>query len=128
MSCLKSRGHLLAKELTYRAVRGRGTPSETFNPMIHLRLVVTTLAAALIAGAASAQPAGGGIRQVCMADFQKACPDAKPGPGGGMRECATAHFAEFSQPCQSALQAMRARMQAARAARAQSAAPATNSP
>jgi hypothetical protein len=28
-----------------------------------------------------------------------------------MRECARAHFKEFSQPCQSALQAMRARMQ-----------------
>ena len=82
--------------------------------MIHPRLIAATLAVALFAGAASAQPGGGGgaVRQACMADFQKACPDAKPGPGGGMRECAKAHFTEFSQPCQSALQAMRARMQA----------------
>jgi len=86
--------------------------------MTHPRLIAATLAVALFAGAASAQPGGGGgggaVRQACMADFQKACPDAKPGPGGGMRECAKAHFTEFSQPCQSALQAMRARMQARR--------------
>jgi hypothetical protein len=91
--------------------------------MTHSRLIAATLAAALFAGAAFAQPAGGNgsVRQACTADFQKACPDAKPGPGGGMRECAKAHFKEFSQPCQSALIAMRARMQAART-------PATNSP
>jgi hypothetical protein len=77
------------------------------------RLTAAAFALALFAaGAASAQPAGGGaVRQACMADFQKACPSAKPGPGGGMRECARDHFKEFSQPCQSALQAMRARMQ-----------------
>ena len=81
--------------------------------MNYPRLIAATLAVALFAGAASAQPAGvGAVRQACMADFQKACPDAKPGPGGGMRECAKAHFTTFSQPCQSALQAMRARMQA----------------
>ncbi len=44
----------------------------------------------------------------CMADIQKACPSAKPGPGGGMRECARDHFKEFSQPCQTALMQMRA--------------------
>jgi hypothetical protein len=94
--------------------------------MTHSRLIAATLAAALIAGAALAQPPGGsgGVRQACMADFQKACPDAKPGPGGGMRECVQAHFKEFSAPCQSALQAMRARMQAEHSAQA----PATNSP
>ena len=106
--------------------------------MTHSRLVALTFAIASIAGAALAQPpsdggggggGGGGVRQACMADFQKACPDAKPGPGGGMRECAKAHFSEFSQPCQSALQAMRARMQARRDAESQSGgAPATNSP
>jgi hypothetical protein len=93
--------------------------------MTRSRLIAATFAAALIAGAASAQPPGAGaVRQACMADFQKACPTAKPGPGGGMRECAQAHFQEFSQPCQSALKAMRARMQAAHAAQT----PATNSP
>jgi len=83
--------------------------------MTHPRLIAATLAVALFAGAASAQPTGGGGGG---ADFQKACPDAKPGPGGGMRECAKAHLSEFSQPCQSALQAMRARMQARRDAEA----------
>jgi hypothetical protein len=94
--------------------------------MIHLRLIATTLAVALIASAASAQPAGS-VREACAADMQKACPDAKPGPGGGMGACGRQHFSEFSQPCQSALLAMRARMQAARAAKAEAAAPATNS-
>ena len=92
--------------------------------MTTTRLIAASLAAALLAGAASAQPTGGNgaVREACMTDFQKACPDARPGPGGGMRECVKAHFKEFSPPCQSALQAMRARMQAEHAA------PATNSP
>jgi hypothetical protein len=94
--------------------------------MTHLRLFATTIAAALIAGAASAQPAGS-VREACAADMQKACPDAKPGPGGGMAMCGKQHFSEFSQPCQSALVAMRARMQAARAAKAE-AAPTSSSP
>lgn len=76
------------------------------------RLTAAIVVALFAAGAASAQPAGGAaLRQVCMADFQKACPSAKPGPGGGMRECARDHFKEFSQPCQTALMQMRARMQ-----------------
>ncbi len=81
--------------------------------MTRSRLTAAALVVALFAaGAASAQPAGGAaLRQVCMADFQKACPSAKPGPGGGMRECAKDHFKEFSQPCQTALMQMRARMQ-----------------
>jgi hypothetical protein len=86
------------------------------------------LAAGLaFAGAVSAQPpagdgggGGGGhgghgpmaaVRQVCMADIQKACPDAKPGPGGGVRECIVAHHTEFSQPCQDAIAQMRAARQ-----------------
>jgi len=102
--------------------------------MTHSRLIAVTLAVACFASAATAQPdgggrgGGGGVREACMADFQKACPDAKPGPGGGMRECAKAHFTEFSQPCQSALQAMRARMQSRRDSQSESSAPATNSP
>ncbi len=76
------------------------------------RLAAAFAVALFAAGAASAQPAGGGgVRQACMADIQKACPSAKPGPGGGMRECARDHFKEFSQPCQTALMQMRARMQ-----------------
>ena len=95
------------------------------------RLIAFGLSAALFAGAALAQtPGGGPVRTACAADFQKACPDAKPGPGGGMGQCARAHFTEFSSPCQSAIQAMRARMQANRAAQAAPAAgaPASNSP
>jgi hypothetical protein len=84
------------------------------------------LAAGLaFAGAVSAQPpageggGGGGhghgamaaVRQACMADIQKACPDAKPGPGGGMRECIVGHHTEFSQPCQDAIAQMRAARQ-----------------
>jgi hypothetical protein len=52
------------------------------------------------------------IRQACAADFQKFCPDAKPGPGGGMRECIVGHQADFSDGCKSAIAQMRAAMQA----------------
>ena len=72
-----------------------------------------------IASAAVAQPPGGGgghggngaVRQACMADFQKFCPDARPGPGGGMRECVQAHLTDFSTGCQSAIAARRAERQ-----------------
>ena len=62
----------------------------------------------VVAGAASAQP---DVRTACAADFQKACPDAKPGPGGGLRECVIAHQAEFSDGCKAALAAMMAARQ-----------------
>jgi hypothetical protein len=80
--------------------------------MTRPRLIAAVLALALIAaGAASADTgAGGDVRQVCAADFQKACPDAKPG-NGALKACAKAHFMSFSRPCKSALKAMRARMQ-----------------
>ena len=74
------------------------------------RLTAALLAIALLGGAAVAQPADdSGVRQACAADFQKACPDAKPG-NGALKACAKAHFMSFSAPCKSALKAMRARM------------------
>ena len=76
---------------------------------------VAALAASLaIAGAALAQPqGGGGVRAACQADFQKLCPDAKPGPGGTLRACIRDHQAQLSDGCKSALAAMRAARQAA---------------
>ena len=69
-----------------------------------------------IAGTAVAQPAPQGrgmVRQACAADIQKFCPDAKPGPGGGMRECIMSHQSSLSDGCKTALAQMRAaRMQA----------------
>jgi hypothetical protein len=63
------------------------------------------------AGATAAQPADdGAVRQACAADFQKACPDAKPGDGT-LKACARAHFMSFSGPCKTALKALRAKMQ-----------------
>jgi hypothetical protein len=61
------------------------------------------------AGAVCAQPANPmqAVRTACTADFQKYCPDAKPGPGGGIRECVVAHHADFSQQCMSAIMAAR---------------------
>jgi hypothetical protein len=88
--------------------------------MKHPVLIAGALALGLIvAGAASGQPQGGGggggagvgVRQACAADFQKFCPDAKPGPGGGLRECVAAHHADFSDACKSAIAAMRAARQ-----------------
>jgi hypothetical protein len=72
-----------------------------------------------LASAAIAQPPadsgqghGGGaraaVRQACMADIQKFCPDAKPGPGGGMRECMMKNHDSFSDPCKAAIDQMRA--------------------
>lgn len=68
-----------------------------------------------VAGAALADPpaATGAVRQACAADVQKFCPDAKPGPGGGLRECIRGHFGDLSDPCKQALMAMRAQHQAA---------------
>jgi hypothetical protein len=78
----------------------------TLSPLTAAALAITLLAA----GAAAADPAGGGdVRQVCAADFQKACPDAKPG-NGALKACAKAHFMSFSKPCKDALKAMRSRM------------------
>ena len=77
------------------------------------RLTAAVLSVALFAaGAAAAQPAAdaGGVMQACSADFQKACPDAKPGDGK-LRACAKAHFMSVSEPCKTALKAMRAKMQ-----------------
>jgi len=75
------------------------------------RLATAVLATALFAGVASAQSAAESdeVRQVCAADFQKVCPDAKPGHGA-LKACAKAHFMSFSTPCRHELRAMRARM------------------
>ena len=78
--------------------------------MTLMRLAAAALAAALVASAASADPTGADALKICSADFQKACPDAKPG-GGALKACARAHFMSFSSPCKSALKALRARMQ-----------------
>jgi hypothetical protein len=81
--------------------------------MTRSRLTAAALAVTLFAAnAATADPAAGAgdVRQACAADFQKACPDAKPGDGA-LKACAKAHFMSFSGPCKSALKAMRARMQ-----------------
>jgi hypothetical protein len=81
--------------------------------MTRSHLTAAALAVAVLAAnAAMADPAGGDgdVRQACAADFQKACPDAKPG-AGALKACAKAHFMSFSGPCKSALKAMRARMQ-----------------
>ena len=82
------------------------------------RLFAAGFAGALaIASIAAAQPAGGGgggggaVRQACAADIQKACPDAKPGPGGGMRECIQGHWDQLSDGCKSAITKMRAERQ-----------------
>ncbi|HXQ13378.1 MAG TPA: hypothetical protein VN814_02000 [Caulobacteraceae bacterium] len=81
-------------------------------------LTAAALAISLIvAGAAAAEPAANTaaadtaeVRQICAADFQKACPDAKPG-NGALKACAKAHFMSFSRPCKTELKAMRARLQ-----------------
>jgi hypothetical protein len=80
------------------------------------RLFAAAFAGALaVASIAAAQPAGGGggggVREACAADIQKACPDAKPGPGGGMRECIKGHWDQLSDSCKAAITKMRAEHQ-----------------
>jgi hypothetical protein len=71
---------------------------------------ITALAVALFATAAAAQTPMSlvQVHHICTQDFQRLCPQAHPGPGGGLHECIVAHKAEFSQPCQSAMQQFRA--------------------
>jgi hypothetical protein len=74
-----------------------------------------------LASAAIAQPpadSGGGqgggraaMRQACGADIQKYCPDAKPGPGGGLRDCVMKNHDSFSDSCKAALAQMRSARQ-----------------
>ena len=77
------------------------------------QMAIAAVFSLAVAGAAVAQPAGnGGVRKACAADMQKLCPDAKPGPGGGLRQCMMSHQNELSDPCKSAIVQMRAaRMQ-----------------
>lgn len=80
----------------------------------YVQFAIVGVASLAIAGAAVAQqPAGRGmVRQACAADIQKLCPDAKPGPGGALRECIVSHQDQLSEGCKSALAQMRAaRMQ-----------------
>lgn len=76
------------------------------------RLSATAVALALFAaGAALAdQPVSAAeVREICAADFQKVCPDAKPG-NGALKACAKSHFMRFAYPCRRALKALRAEM------------------
>ncbi|HZZ87519.1 MAG TPA: hypothetical protein VFE13_04200 [Caulobacteraceae bacterium] len=82
------------------------------------RLIACGLAAALLVGAGAGAARAGAVQSACAADFQKACPDAKPGPGGGRGQCVRSHLSEFSQSCQSAIATMKAKLQARRAAAA----------
>jgi len=77
-------------------------------PLFAAAAVVASLA---LAGGALAQPAAGGGRAACMADFQKLCPNAKPGPGGGMRECVRSNWDHLSDACKAAITQMRAARQ-----------------
>jgi hypothetical protein len=81
--------------------------------MKHPILALAAASAALaFAGGALAQPAGGGVRAACRADIQKLCPDARPGPAGGLRECIKGHWSSLSDGCRSAIAEMRAKRQA----------------
>ena len=65
---------------------------------------IFTALALICAGAASAQPAGGGVREACMADFQKFCGSVQPG-GGARMQCMKQHASQLSNGCKSAIAA-----------------------
>ena len=77
------------------------------------RLAAASAAACLfVAGAASAaEPlTADQVRQICQADFDKACPGAQPGHGA-LKQCARSHFRSFTSPCQKALKAFRGHLE-----------------
>jgi len=51
-------------------------------------------------------------RQICQPDFQKLCPDARPGPGGAIAMCIKQNRASLSDPCKSAIAEARTAWQA----------------
>ena len=73
-------------------------------------LAALTLSAAL-AGAATAQPGGGGngvVRKACQADIEQFCGATEPG-GGRLGQCLREHQDRLSEACRSAITDMRAR-------------------
>ena len=78
---------------------------------------VLALPVLLAAGVAAAQgmssppPGAAQARKACAADIQRLCPDAKPGPGGGLRMCLRDHQNDLSAECRSALATMRQQRQ-----------------
>ncbi|HVM99446.1 MAG TPA: hypothetical protein VMT68_04445 [Caulobacteraceae bacterium] len=71
--------------------------------MTFLRFAAAAAALAFCAGAASAASiTAAEVREICKADFDKACPDAQPGHGA-LGKCARKHYREFDKPCQKAL-------------------------
>ena len=73
-------------------------------------LTALTLSAAL-AGAAVAQPGGGGnplVRKACQADIEQFCGGTEPG-GGRLGQCLREHEDRLSEACKSAITDMRTR-------------------
>jgi hypothetical protein len=54
------------------------------------------------------------MRQTCAADMAKLCPDAHPGPGGGLMQCVLQHRADLSPDCSQAIGALQGARKAAR--------------
>ena len=76
------------------------------------------LALTVLAGTASAQTTPlPKLRAVCAADFEKLCPDVKPGHGA-VAQCFKGHTQELSPDCKAALMAHREAARAKRAAMA----------
>jgi hypothetical protein len=47
------------------------------------------------------------MRLVCAPDLARACPDARPGKGGGLAQCMKQHHGEFAAACQDAITSLR---------------------
>jgi hypothetical protein len=82
--------------------------------------LIALAAAALLASAsgaslaqdanpAPATPAANGVRDACMADVMKACPDVHD--RDSFRACLMSHYADMSDGCKAAVTAMRSSMQ-----------------
>ncbi|MEO8812968.1 MAG: hypothetical protein ABI376_08675 [Caulobacteraceae bacterium] len=87
------------------------------------RMSLVALFSFVCAGAAVAAPAGPPVSQVCQADFQKLCPDAKVVRGAVMR-CVKVRLNDVSAECGAAVKAAQEKNAARKAAKLAAASPA----
>jgi hypothetical protein len=73
--------------------------------------VLLAAGVAVAQGMSSPPPGAAQARKACAADIQRLCPDAKPGPGGGLRMCMREHQNDLSADCKNAMAAMRQQRQ-----------------
>ena len=86
------------------------------------RVRVLVVAATALSLIASTSALAQGVKQACMADVQRMCPNAAPGRGMVM-QCVKGRMTEVSPGCKTAIETARANRAARKAAAAEQPAP-----